>query len=202
MVKESEIKKVLSEVSKEVFDGKLVRYVHLRSYEAKAPRELLFDRGSLARGTRFTSINGAAVLYFSVGRDCAWAEYNRQNFQELREGKRISSTVQLIAQVKLCGVLNLSDPKVRSHLETNLQEIQSEWRGHFEFYQKYPLTWVLGQAVFDSKRFDAIRYPSQWSKGDCIAILTERLGMEDYVEADPGVELGPSMMKGSLVLRP
>lgn len=79
--------------------------------------------------------------------------------------------------VRLEQVLDLTCSRIRRILKTTPQELQSAWLGFSELNAgSYPPTWLLGQAAFESGRFDAIRFRSTKNKaGDCLLIFTERL---------------------------
>ncbi|MEJ2086044.1 MAG: RES domain-containing protein [Acidobacteriota bacterium] len=88
----------------------------------------------------------------------------------------------MVARLK--SLLDLWDPKVREQLGTTRAELQSPWLGYFKMFGTWPPTWTLGKAVFDSGRFDGIRFFSNRNapNGRNALVFTDRLdGSESYV---------------------
>ena len=65
-----------------------------------------------------------------------------------------------------------------------MEELKEAWQGVYELLGHWPPTWRLGQAVFDSSRFEGIRFPSkQANRKYCLLVLAERLAVGSYVIA-------------------
>jgi hypothetical protein len=87
---------------------------------------------------------------------------------------------------QLDSVLDLTDNTVQASLGTT----RSELTGHWRQAQKRgfnPVTQVLGQAVYDSGLFQAVRYESARAHGRyCLCIFIERLVAPSFIEVfDP-----------------
>jgi RES domain-containing protein len=82
----------------------------------------------------------------------------------------------------LDSVLDISKKEIQETLATTLQEIKAPWRLSQARGELVP-TQTFGQAVFDSGRYQAIRYPSaKVPDKTCIVIFIERLNPPSFIE--------------------
>ena len=184
-------------------DQVFTRFVDFEKYQAASAKDLLYDGGPPISGQRYNPIGGPKGLYLGEGLVVARTEFANGTLAALKP-KRSSASIQLDAHVRLQRVLDLGNPSIRRKLKTTLDELKSPWEGYFALHGHWPVTWVLGQAIFDSERFDGIRFPSAELKRHYnLLILTERLGpgAEVRVESSDG---SPPLAKktGTFPLKP
>lgn len=95
--------------------------------------------------------------------------------------------VMYSAKAYLATVLDLTLPANQSAISTSLIELTSPWRNVVGVAP----TQELGQAVFDSGRYQAILFPSSKKQGHaCVVIFTDRLTPPAFIEVyDPNGNL-------------
>lgn len=159
------------------FSGRCFRIVELESYLRAASPTLLFDLGpKISRwGQRFSPPGDHRGLYVGAQRDTAGAEFAGGS-KAWKMGD-CAKHVTFDMEVKLQSVLDLTDAKVRRHLKTSKEEVQSAWEGFADLNGgAWPSTWTLGHEAFASGRVDGILFPStKNSSGSCLLVFTERL---------------------------
>jgi RES domain-containing protein len=185
----------LAGVPAQPFSGVLYRAIFLEAlygFHQTPPHALprpLYNLAAPARGARFTPRNGMATLYVAEDLETAFAEAHQTSaiVRRRKPGTSLPTrpTVLVSARAQLDTVLDLSVPAVQTALATNRAELVRPWR----LAQRRGVvpTQQLGEAVFDSGLFQAIRYPSARLKGHCcFAIFTDRLTQTAFVEVyDP-----------------
>ena len=128
-------------------------------------------------GSRYSPSGAFDTLYLAEDPETAFHEFQHICLEVIAGlddpfAARLATTAFLAPQVILppTSVLDLTRREVRTALGTNLLEITSPWR------VPLPPTHVLGQVVFASRRFQAIRFPSARRPGGvCLALFTTRL---------------------------
>lgn len=181
------------------FSGTLYRAINhsalygIHSTSPYVPDPLYCD-GAPAKGARFTPKGGMPSIYFAEDRATADLEAN-QAYLAVQQVNPAAvpgppSTVLFTARVQLDSVLDLADPVVQTALGTNRAELAAPYRLFQVAGQSAP-TQELGKAVFDTRRAQAIRYPSAVpSGGYCFAIFCELLAPTGFIEIyDPGSPL-------------
>lgn len=165
----------LGSLPRAAYSGVITRLVDFEAYSASSNPRFLFDEGPRRYGQRYTRVGGPKAIYGAEGADLAEAEYAGKGFSALRP-TRGATRLQMHLEVTLQGILDLGNPAIRRALATSLGELREPWRGVFESTGSMPPTWELGQAAFESNRFEAIRYPSaQMNRRYCLVVFTERL---------------------------
>lgn len=150
----------------------------------------LFSRGPLARGARYTPIGGPASLYMAEDVATTLAEVSGISATILSLHPALAPPtppiVLITARVSLESVLDVTIEGVRAALGTSLTELLATWRMRQNRGQVVP-TQQLGQAVFESGRFQAIRYPSHKSPGKaCLVMFPDRITDPSFIEVhDP-----------------
>jgi RES domain-containing protein len=147
----------------------------------------LFSEGARQRGARYTPRGGPASLYLALDPQTAYAEANRVHtraWMNVQTGgaPALPPTVLISVQIRLQTVLDLTDTGIRKVLQTSTAELLRPWR--LAMGRGIPVaTQLLGQAVFDSGRYQALWYPSAQSTGaHCLVVFPERLAPPAYVE--------------------
>lgn len=141
-------------------------------------------------GTRFVPPGGPESLYVALSADTAFREFNQEFLAiastPLGTGQvaagllRPDPFVMLGVHIDVAHVLNLADNTVRQHLGTTLAELRSRWRNVLN-----APTQLLGEAVFNSGRFQGILYPSaQHAGNNCLVLYRPRLAAAPPVSVD------------------
>lgn len=121
--------------------------------------------GSKKKAGRFTKKDTFEGLYTSHYKDIAMVELTSNSLlAEMFPGEVEGVEVSFSVHVKAQRILDLTNPKIRSCLATNLQELTGDWQFISNQNEDSP-TQVLGRAVFYSELFDSIRYPSKHNLG-------------------------------------
>lgn len=181
------------------YEGVLTRFVDYAAFEAGGGN-FLYDQGPRDNGQRYTPKGGALGLYAGEGMKVAQAEASQRGLAGLHPD-RADTRLQLDAEIKLRSMLDLGDVSVRRKLKTSLNELRLPWKGGLIEPSEWSATWRLGQAVFDSMRFDGIRYPSaQLNRHYCLLVLSERLGAGSYGKVMVGGDVR-QILKGSFKLK-
>lgn len=154
----------------------------------------LWGLGAPKSGARFTQLGGPSSLYIAENPVTALAEVTRVRAYILASGPSeigpISPIVIFSVKVHLETVLDLTLPHVQVALGTSEAELKVAWR-LVQSDGRIAPTQLLGQAIFDSGRYQAIRYSSDLSPGSaCLVIYEDRVRHPAYVELyDPNGNL-------------
>jgi RES domain-containing protein len=142
-------------------------------------RRLLAGIGSPKGGARFTRIGGPNSLYLADEPETALLEL-RQNFWNEQTAPPAYLTYTVRAQLQ--SLLDISDSSVQTTLEITPEELKEPWRLRQDRGERVP-TQVLGQAVFDSGRYQAIRYSSARVPGKtCVLIFPDLIRDPYFIE--------------------
>jgi len=197
----AELKSSLGSLPRVAYPGVITRLVDFEAYTAAPTPRFLYDEGPLQYGQRYTPIGGPRGIYGAEGIDLAEAELTGKGLSSLRP-TRGATRIQLHLEVTCQAILDLGDVAVRRALKTSLEELRLPWRGVFYTTGSMPPTWELGQAAFDSGRFEAIRYPSaQLPRRYCLIIFTEHLAKGSSIRA-VGQSQDLETISGSFKLQP
>jgi RES domain-containing protein len=140
----------------------------------------LYSLGPAKNGARFTPRGGAPALYVAEDEQTALHEYRQVGHPAPLEPIAGAGALVLFnVEVRLASVLDVTNAEIQGALATSKEELASPWR--YRRAGGVPPTQVLGRAVAQSKRFDAIRFKSTKGPGACLAILTERIVKPAYV---------------------
>ena len=155
----------------------------------------LYSHSSSTRGARFTPRGGPDTLYMAEDITTAYLEVDRA-YKKI-EGlapkvvPRTAPPVLLFSiKVEMERVLDLGDAGIQAALQTTTAELTATWRLRQNRQLPVP-TQTLGRLVFDSGRFQAIRYPSARDPDQfCLAAFPARIADPALVEVfDPYGEL-------------
>jgi len=182
----------LSALPSTSFEGILYRAVDLEALfgfqrPIPYPQPLpLFSEGARQRGARYTPIGGPASLYLALDPQTAYAEANRVHTQvwsgATSTAPALPPTVLISVRVRLETILDLMDATVQYTLQMTERDLLRPWR-LAQARGRQVETQVLGQAVFGSGKFQALRYPSAQSSGaQCLVVFPERLVTPALVE--------------------
>jgi RES domain-containing protein len=177
---------LLATVASCSFQGVLYRAVDYEAFHGfhrdppfPEPRPL-YSLGAVTHGGRFTprGRRGMATLYAAEDRETALAELDQISAMVRRVdptvGRLTPPAVVLSAEAVLDTVLDLTVPSIQEALDTTPGELRGPWR--LASRRRLAPTQQLGVAVFKSRRFQAIRYPSaRLDGGVCLAIFPRRL---------------------------
>ncbi len=179
------------------FAGVLHRAVHLQwlmNLPSGTIPQPLYSLAAPASGARFTPVGGPPMLYFALEAETAYAEANQVGSLIKIPALQVAAappTVLIAASVRLGAVLDLTDPTIQAALKVTTQQLGAPWRQAQKRAArgqgKSPVTQQLGQAIYDSGRFQALRYESSQRSGRaCLAIFTTRIAAPHFVEVhDP-----------------
>lgn len=148
----------------------------------------LYSLGAPATGARFTPRGGPSSLY--MAEDNATALDEATLTLATPNPNLHTPKVVFSAKITLAAFLDLTQLPVQTMLGTSLAELSKSWRLPSSS-GSLPATQLLGQAVFDSGRYSAIRFPStKRANGNCFVIFTDRLSPPSFVEIyDPNGNL-------------
>jgi RES domain-containing protein len=169
---------------------RVVAYKYLAAPQSPHPHRLLYGLGAPAAGARFTPHGGMATISLAEDLATAFDEANPEQAILRRVDPGLVRPTPPGAHVavvyRLDSVLDVTDSAIQQALGTNPSELTAPWRltqhqGHV------PPTQQLGQAVFDSGVYQAIRYESARVPGTaCLAIFPDRLVAPAFMEVyDP-----------------
>jgi len=186
MLPEPELSKVLDRIQGVPYQGILTRYVDSDAFEAGG-KDCFYDLGPRESGQRYSPKGGARGIYLAEGIPTAIGKVTQRGLAALNPD-RIATRQQMDTKVQLKSVFDLGDAAIRKRLTTSLEELRLPWKGGLIPPYTWPATWLLGEAVFNSQRFDGIRYPSaKVNRCYCVLVLTERMGAGAKMVADqPG----------------
>ena len=180
--------------------GKLLyRGVRLNTLLSKTPPDPLFVSDWQNR----YNLRGVKTLYFGENVLSAYAETVQEHAGLLVEHptrERETSTgyeigdeneepvVVFAAKAWVERVLDLIDPGIRSKLGVTEESLIGPWRWEASL-GRYPLSQQLGDAVYQSGRFEAIRFPSEKARDPnrpaahaAWAVFVARLGGDSIVQ--------------------
>jgi len=191
--------KELATVETSSFGLVLFRGVRFNTLLSKDPPEPLFTSDSPNR----YNLRGTKTLYFGENVLTAYSETVQQHAAVLlnhptRERKTPTGyeigeeneepVVVFAAHAWLERALDLTDPAILSRLGVGEHTLLGPWRWAASMGQ-VPLTQLLGDEVFNSGRFDAIRYrsekaldPHRVDAHAAWAVFVERLSGGSFVE--------------------
>jgi RES domain-containing protein len=196
MIEGADIRKALTSVQRLDFTGVLYRAVTLEAlygfhhdppYPAIRP---LYNLGAPSTGARFTPRDGMPSLYFASDPETALAEVHQVHAKLRLLNPPVMSplppTVLYSARVQIDSALDLMNHTVQTALGIDSAWLGMEWRPAHERTGIAP-TQLMGQEVFESGLFQAIRFPSARQPGHaCWVVFTERLGGSSIIEVfDP-----------------
>ena len=182
MLPAGELNTAIATIEGAPYTGVLTRFVDSDAFEVGS-KNCFYDRGPSEDGKRYTPKGGARGIYLAEGIKAAFGEATQQGLAALNPD-RVATRIQMDMKVRLESVLNLGDARVRRRLGTTVEELKFPWKGGLIEPYTWPATWILGQAVFESERFDGIRFPSaKVNRHYCVLILTERLGLRAKLTA-------------------
>jgi len=150
--------------------------------------------GSLKHGGRYNYFKDRfEVIYLAPDPKTASAESTRY---ELFITPRAMITIEIVLQ----KVIDLEDMKVINALGINKQELYCPWRKIQDIDEKKAYTQILGHMIYESKKLEAIRYPSVIDKGKYnLAVFPERLKMNSELKVyDPDRKIR-QVIKGSVI---
>lgn len=192
MLSETELRLALPSLHARAFEGILYRAVDLEAlfgFHVRTPYTQplpLFSEGSRARGARYTPVGGPPTLYLAQDPQTAYAEANRVHTQvwsgTAANFPALPPTVLISARSRMDNILDITDEAIQQALKTTTEELLRPWR-LAQSRGQIVATQLLGQAVYDSGSFQAIRYPSAQSSGArCLAVFPDRLVPPAFIE--------------------
>jgi len=200
MLSAGELHTVISQVQGTPYKEVLTRYVDSDAFDT-GNRNCFYDLGPHQEGKRYTPKGGARGIYIAEGVPTALGEATQKGLAALKPD-RIATRLQMDMSVELKSVLNLGDARIRRRLQTSIEELKSPWKGGLLPPYSWSDTWLLGEAVFESERFDGIRFPSaKVNRHYCVLILTERMSKSSKLSAHRPGE-GLVSLTGDFKLRP
>jgi RES domain-containing protein len=198
MLRRRALAEALRNVPLAAFRGALVRAVHaatlygFRHGPTYEPRPL-FDLGPPASGARFTPPRGAPALYLASDVETSLRELLQVGASAaLRPVAPAKAVVVFTADVRLEAVLDLTRDETLDALGTTRTELASPWRHRRD--RRTPPTHVLGRAVAEDGRIDAVRFASTKGPGECFMVLTQTIASPAFVRVtDPESRLVESI---------
>lgn len=126
--------------------------------------------GSKLAGGRYNYIGEFEVLYLASDVQTAVQE-TLKNIHF-----RFSPKSIITIEVEVQNIVNLEDKKTTNTLGIDGDKLLSPWRKTQDIDHKKAYTQILGQAIYESNRFEGIKYPSAKVKGKYnLAIFPDRL---------------------------
>jgi hypothetical protein len=186
----------LGKIKPAPFIGLLYRGIKMNTLFSKDPPEPLYASAAQNR----YNFKGTETLYFGENFLTAYAEtvqkYAGLLIAHPTREQQVSGGFDLISdepivlfglKASLSQVLDLTDSTVRSALDITEHSLTHPWRWAAAIGE-IPLTQQLGDAVYRSQRFEAIRYPSE-KAGDtgarifaALAVFVDRLHGRSFLE--------------------
>ena len=138
-------------------------------------------------------------IYVAEHQYTALAEVDHSITSSLRKSGRITPSPPLTIyaiHVKLNRVLDLADKAVVDALGTNFAELKEAWAQQMKNGDPVP-THILAEAVYDSHRYQAIRFLSVEHKGGInLVVWTRKIRKPCFVEVyDPSSRLAARIPK-------
>lgn len=200
MLPTGELKAAINQIKGIHYQSVLTRLVDSDAFEVGG-KNCFYDLGPHIDGQRYTPKGGARGIYMAEGIKAAQGEASQRGLAALKPNK-VDTRIQMDMKVKLESVLDLGNAGIRRRLQSSIQELKSPWKGGLIPPYSWSATWLLGQAVYESERFDGIRFPSaQVNQHYCVLILTERISKSAKLAAHRPGE-GPVALTGKFKLRP
>jgi len=161
--------------------GISIKKSYYRMIGVKYLKNPLSALGSKLTGGRYNYIGEFEVLYLAPNPQTALLETLKNiNF-------RFPPKSLITIEVNTKYILNLRAKKVTSALGIDIEKLFLPWRKIQDLDQEKAYTQILGQAVYDSKIFEGIQYPSAKVRGKYnLAIFPDRLRKESSIKVyDP-----------------
>lgn len=161
--------------------GISIKKSYYRIIGVKYLKNPLSALGSKLTGGRYNYIGEFEVLYLAPNPQTALQETLKNiNF-------RFPPKSLITIEVNTKYILNLRAKKVTSALGIDIEKLFLPWRKIQDIDQEKAYTQVLGQAVYESKIFEGIQYPSAKVRGKYnLAIFPDRLRKESSIKVyDP-----------------
>ena len=163
MIPTTDLPSILATLPQEKQDAYFTRVVKYEFFLPPHISSVFYSLAAPASGGRFTPQRGMKTIYFAQYYEAAFTEANPLYVLSYANDPGIIEpfppSVVVAVRCQLDSVLNLTDDMVINALQTNYEELCGSWRTHQRRGGKAP-TQELGQAIFDSGRFQAIAYPS------------------------------------------
>ena len=161
------------------------------------PNRPLSGIGAKTLGARFTPKGSFEAIYFGEDPHTAFIEYHHEHLTLMRDKDddfafRLAVTATVSPHVMLDHgrILDLTRREVRMALGTTLNELASVWRVLPGV--PTPPTHILGQEVYNSGLFQAIRYFSVRNPGGvCLAVFVDKLTAPWFIDLDDSKNGGP-----------
>lgn len=150
--------------------------------------KLLFSLGAGMNGQRFTPKGGPPCLYVSAQPVTTLSEVSGIASSLVLAGVAIPQpTTAFSMNVNLHrGILDLTDAAILDALGTNLAELDGPWEEQMKNGDPVP-TQILAKAVYESKRFQGLRFFSHEAPGQVnVMIWTESIKAPSVVEVIDG----------------
>jgi RES domain-containing protein len=165
----------------ETLPGKPVKKPYYRLIGIKYLKNPLSALGSKLIGGRYNYIGTFEVLYVAPDAQTAVREIIK-DFQFRFPPKSL-----ITIEVDLRYIADLEDRRTIETLGIDRDELFSPWRKIQDIDRKKAYTQTLGEAIYNSKRFEGIRYPSAKVRGKYnLAIFPDRLKEKSRIKVyDP-----------------
>jgi RES domain-containing protein len=170
------------------FYSRFVEFRHLSSvYPVPGPKPL-WGLGGMLYGGRFTPKGAFETVYLAEDPVTAMAEVSGVLYPAGVPMPRTAQPPWVLITVEgiLLRVLDITVPEVQAAVGTNPQELTGAWR-HVQAAGREAPTQTLGRLCYESRRFEAVRYPSSKNiAGVCVAVFTDRLRSPSVIKVlDP-----------------
>lgn len=183
MLPAARLAKAIREAPLVLYTGLLYRAVQtsvLYPRSGERPRPL-YALGSSEGGARYTPKGGVPALYAAEDVETSSREYLEIAGTAPLKPKAKAFTTYTI-EVRLEGVLDLTDEVMLALLGTSLAEIGSPWRHRQD--GSTPPTQILGRVASKRRDIQAIRFKSTKGAGPCFAIFTQAIVAPAFVRVE------------------
>jgi len=173
---------------------RVIDYKYLAANPPLHPNRFLYGLGAPTAGARFTPKGGASAVYLAEDQATAFDEANpvQAILRQIDPGLVAPTPPGVHASIiyELDSVLDVTNQGVQSALGTTRAELMSHWRQSVK-HGGISATQVLGQAVYVSRVFQAIRYESVRAPGTyCLAVFIDHLADPAFLEVyDPNTKV-------------
>jgi RES domain-containing protein len=141
---------------------------------------ILHGYGSPQYGARYTPVGGPRCIY--LGEDPETALQEAILSGEPVDPGRFPPKVVCAVTGELTSVLDVTQKEIQASLGTTREELTAGWRMLQRLGQRVP-TQLLGAAVFETGRYQAIRFPSARAQGKaCYVVFNDRVIPPSYLE--------------------
>lgn len=187
MLSANKLAVVLKKIPSQTLTRNMHRAVDLDKLLSIIPPQPLFALGPGLQGQRFTPKGGPAALYVSEHLTMAFYEANGLFANQAALALQSApATVIFTLRVHLERVLDITDIETQRLLGTTEAELTSAFRWQQLVGASIP-TQILGDVVFASGLFQAIRYPSNLDRDQVrreanLVIWTDRLIAPSFIE--------------------